>query len=162
MHRTLTITLLLLALSVVEGSRPACAAGPKGLGLGIVVGGTTGLAAKYFVSDLHAIDAAFGGGDAYAGYLWHGWNAFEKQPSQGRLATFLGLGGRIDERGGRDRYGKERDTELGIRGALGIAFYLPDLPIEFTFELNPVINLTGGGSDLDAGLAARYYFKRFN
>lgn len=155
---------LLLIVCFVFLSVPARAAGgPKGLGLGVVVGGTTGLTGKFFMTDIHAIDAAFGGGEGYVAYVWHGWQAFEKQPPRARLAAMLGLGARVEQRGGRDKFGNERDDEIGIRGTIGAAAFLSELPLEITFEVNPVVNFTGdSGTDLDFALAVRYYFTRFN
>jgi len=153
------LPILLFTLSVVEGlALPAHAepGGPKGLGVGLTLGSPTGITGKYFLTNVHAIDAAIGADDDpdfYVDYLWHGWQAFA-QPREGKLAAILGVGGRVES--------KRHEDKIGIRGVVGAAYYFKDFPVEVTFEVAPVLNFIGGGADLDAGLTLRYYFIRFN
>ena len=130
---------------------------PGGLGLGVVLGDPTGITGKYWMTPVHALDMGLAGdgGDLelYGDYLWHGWRAFP-QPSRGQLAAYLGLGAGVR---------MAHDTELKLRTVAGLSYWFEGYPVEAFFELVPTFILTpSGGSELDAGLGVRYYFKAFN
>jgi len=119
MKKILAISLLLF-VSVCLGQ-----AQEKGdLGAGVVLGDPTGLTGKYWLNGKTAIDAIIGfSGDfsIHADFLWHSWKVLP-QPQQGKIAGYLGLGGKIQD--------KKKDTLLGIRTVAGAAYYFDKVPVE--------------------------------
>ncbi|MGQ0644219.1 MAG: hypothetical protein ACT4O3_01860 [Elusimicrobiota bacterium] len=122
------------------------------IGVGIILGSPTGLSGKYWLGTTTAIDAALGFGDLslHGDYLWHIADLFP-QPKQGKLPAYWGVGARIKD--------KKDDTEFGIRGVGGMAYWFPRHPVELFLELVPVFEITpDAGLGLDVGLGVRYYF----
>jgi hypothetical protein len=125
---------------------------PDRLGAGLILGAPTGISVKYWVDATHAFDAALRFGDisVHADYLWHRWDKLPK-PRQGRLATYWGLGGRVKEEG--------KDTYFGVRAVGGVAYDLPQHPVDLFLEVVPVLELLPDTRlDIDAALGVRYYF----
>lgn len=122
-------------------------------GIGVILGAPTGITGKLWLDGTKAIDAGLGWNSeltVYGDYLWHGWNVLP-QPAQGKLPVYLGLGGQVRT---------YHDAEFGIRAVAGVAYWLPNNPVEIFLEVVPVFRLTPGTSvGLDAGLGLRYYFK---
>ena len=147
------IKLLLIFVLVCRVAFPAGKASKsEQFGLGLILGTQTGLSAKYWLDNTHAIDAALGFGDIsiHADYLWHSWNMLN-QPKSGQVATYWGLGANVKD--------QKNENELKVRLVGGIAFYFPRHPVEIFLELVPVLILSpDAGSGIDAGMGIRYYF----
>ena len=144
----------MLALAcVLAFAAPSRAQKAGDLGAGVILGNPTGLTGKVWLNGTQAVDAGLGFSTnlaLYGDYLWHGWNVLP-QPAQGKLPVYLGLGAQVRTLD---------DAEFGIRTVAGIAYWLPNNPVELFFEVVPVFRLTPGTSiGLDAGLGLRYYWK---
>jgi hypothetical protein len=159
---------LVAALAGVAGS--AHAQSEKGVfGLGLIVGEPTGVAAKLYLSDDTAIDAAVGGAvigrgiQVHADHLWHPW-VLEKTASF-VLPAYVGLGGRFlfHDRGASS----DDDLHLGARAVAGALFDFREIPLDVFLEFAGILDLRFGSDDRDhdgVGLGinlaagARYYF----
>jgi hypothetical protein len=144
---------LLAFVCLAAAAGPVWAQKAGDAGAGVILGNPTGATGKLWVTDTQALDAGLGVSNhftAYADYLWHGWTVLP-QPAQGRLPVYLGLGAQVRT---------FRDAELGIRTVAGVAYWLPNNPVEIFLEIVPVFRVTPGDSvGLDGGLGLRYYFK---
>lgn len=145
-------TLALLSLLLAA---PAAAQEAGQLGLGVMLGAPTGGTAKYWLAPARAVDFAIGysGNLAFHGdYLWHAWDIFPK-PREGKLAGYLGLGGRLRNR-------ERDDIEFGFRASGGVAYWLERHPIELFVELAPVLRVNASDTlDLDGALGLRFFFE---
>lgn len=136
-------------------------------GVGLVIGEPTGIAAKLYLDDDHAIQGAIGGAFIGGGivvqadYLWHPWILEDRDSFT--LPVYLGPGVRvIDYRGGRD----EDFFAAGLRAVAGILFDFKEVPLDVFIELAGVVEWQFGTIDdeqgpalaVEAGLGARYYF----
>ena len=146
------ISALLLLLSVVASPARAQKAGD--FGVGVILGSPTGGAAKLWLSDHQALSAGIGFSSnlmVYGDYLWHSWSVLP-QPGEGRLPVYLGLGGQIRTL---------TPDEFGVRGVLGVSYWLPRNPVELFVELVPVVRVDPWASvGLGGGIGLRYYFTR--
>ena len=144
------ISALLLLLSVVAS--PVCAQKAGDVGVGVILGSPTGGTAKLWLSDRQALSAGIGFSSSlmvYGDYLWHSWTVLP-QPSEGRLPVYLGLGGQIRTL---------TPDEFGVRGVLGLAYWLPRNPVEVFAEFVPVVRVAPWASvGLGGGIGLRYYF----
>lgn len=122
-------------------------------GVGVVLGGPTAITGKLWLGNTQAVDVGLGWYSrltVYGDYLWHGWDVLP-QPSRGKLPVYLGLGAQVRT---------YSDSEVGIRAVAGVAYWLPNHPVEIFLETVPVFFLTRDpGVGFDAGLGLRYYFK---
>jgi len=139
----------------------------RGWGLGLIVGEPTGITAKNWISDGRAFDAAvawsFSGYDSFqihADYLFHNSTWQESTDLEGRFPLHYGIGARIklgtDVDGVR---GARADSRIGVRIPGGIAYYIPDAPIEVFVEIVPLLDIVPATHfDLNAAIGARYFF----
>ena len=143
-----------LIMILIAAAAPSRAQKAGDLGAGVILGNPTGVTGKYWIDGTRAVDVGLGFSTdlaVYGDYLWHGWNVLP-QPAQGKMPVYLGLGAQVRTLD---------DAEFGIRTVAGIAYWLPNNPVELFFEVVPVFRLTPGTSvGLDAGLGLRYYWKR--
>jgi hypothetical protein len=146
--------LIVLILVAVIGL-PAAAQEQGSFGLGAVFGEPTGITAKQYVSSHIAFDAtiywSFVANDtlyAHLDYLHHTDTLFGQSPDG--FTFYGGIGGMIQF---------SANPALGVRVPLGINYFLTDMPLEFFFEIGPLLLLypetTAGAT---AGLGVRYYF----
>lgn len=138
------------------------------IGVGLILGEPTGLSAKYWLSDAHAIDAAaawsFDENDAFqlhGDYLWHRYEWLMPKNIRGTLPVYFGIGARLklqDEGGPGDRHNQDENI-FGIRVPLGVNYLPYNGPFDLFAELVPILNLAPD-SDLafSAALGARLYF----
>jgi hypothetical protein len=144
---------LFALVCLVAAASPVWAQKAGDLGAGVIVGNPTGVTGKVWVNGTQAVDAGLGVSThlaAYGDYLWHSWKALP-QPTQGKLPVYFGLGAQV-----RTFY----HAELGIRTVAGVAYWLPNNPVEIFAEVVPVFRLAPNTSvGLDGGLGLRYYFK---
>jgi len=152
--RFVQIVLLAIILTFVALNNKSLYAQDNGaLGAGIVLGSPMGPNVKYWVNPHAAIDFGLGFEDdftIYSDFLWHEWKLFP-QPAKGKLAGYLGLGLRYQD--------KKRDDEFGFRTVAGAAYWIASAPIEVFLELAPVFQVAPDtDTDFDAGIGLRYYF----
>jgi len=158
MITTLAAALALLGAACQAGAQTAPAPGPKpgSLGIGILLGDPTSASFKYWLDGRQAIDAGVGVSEnlvLHGDYVYHGWE-LTPQPSRGRLAAYLALGGRLEF---------EDQTDFGIRLVPGLSYWprMATRSAELFLELGPVIRLTNGvRGTVDGGFGFRFYFDR--
>ena len=138
----------------------------RSFGLGFVFGEPTGIAWKYHINNINAIDGVIGFSpyDRFRvniDYLW------QSHPfSEERLALHYGPGvafgfGRTDyvvyNRNGY--FLRNENLGFGVRGVAGITYLIKNTPLDIFFELAPVIIFTPTtGSGIDVGFGGRVYF----
>ncbi len=157
------VIVALLAGLVLCGTSALYAQGP--FGFGIVIGEPTGIAWKYKINHLNAIDGAIGFSPydrfrIHADYLWQA-HPFQEE----HLAVHYGLGaaigfGRTDEvyEHGNTYVLSEGDMGFGIRAVVGLTYTIPRSPVDVFLEIAPiVVAAPGPGLGLDLGLGARVY-----
>lgn len=136
------------------------------LGVGIILGEPTGIAAKLYLADDTAIAGAVGfafvgsGLHLHTDFLWHPWVLDDTDTFV--LPAYVGVGGRLlseDEGGGDDVF------HIGARAVGGMLFEFKEVPIDAFVEIAGVLDYEfsdeedgGVGVALNAGIGARYYF----
>ena len=160
---------LLLISSVFVFSNKSFAQS-NGIGAGIIVGGPTGISAKFWTSPTNAVALAIGwstGGEwgreyngwfyyqpesyfhLHADYLWHNFNVIK---STQRLPIYYGVGFHLNS-------GNGVPTAFGARGVLGIDWMPHSAPLDVFLEFAPVLYLYPATEmGLDAGFGARFFF----
>lgn len=126
-------------------------------GVGVIAGEPTGLSLKNWLSDEHALDAAIAWSfedntslHIHASYLLHDFELLK--PERGQMPLYIGAGLRYKARSGKS-------DRLGIRVPVGIAYHMPNDPIEIFAEVAPIIDLTPGSRIVLSGsIGLRFYF----
>ena len=126
-------------------------------GLGAIFGAPTGISAKYFLDESHAVDGAIAwdlSGDndfhIHADYLYHNYSLITVE--KGELPVYFGVGGRLKIR-------DNKDDEFGIRFPIGLAYAFADVPIDVFAEVAPILDVVPDTEfDLEGGIGARFYF----
>ncbi len=124
--------------------------------LGVAAITPNGVTAKYWISDVTAIDV-FGSwsfnSEEYKAHVNLLIHDFDKIQLEGeRIANYYGVGIRIKEE-------KDKDTRIGIRIPYGVSYFTQSVPVEFFGEVTPRINVypsTNFGLDLMIGLRYRF------
>lgn len=152
--------LLLMIVALLSLTSLARAQESGDAGVGLVLGDTLGATGKLWLDHYSAVDLNLGADSSTSNFtvsgdfLYHGWKAFP-QPSQGRLAAYIGGGPRIEARNDA--------TEFGLKAILGASYFLPKNPIEIYGELGPFFRMTPvGGVYLVGGVGVRFYFRNWN
>jgi hypothetical protein len=148
-------TILVLA-SVLSVGR---ASSDKGrLGIGVVLGAPTGFSAKYWQSQRVAYQGSIGG--MFKGGLMMGvdYLVHEKALPNPDLPFYYGAGMFIGDAGfGGPTYSRG-SFALGIRGAFGVDYLVPNHPFDIAIELGPALLLTPAiGMGLELSVAIRFY-----
>ena len=134
-------------------------------GLGLMIGGPTGITANYKLQDDRSIDAAFGAGmgsrdlHVHSTYLVHFLNSINLDNYD--FGWYIGGGARFATRDDDD----DDETLFGPRGSAGLNFpikgsnggnsYIFDAFVEFAMIINIVSDVDVDG---EFGLGGRYYF----
>jgi hypothetical protein len=129
----------------------------RGFGIGLIVGEPTGISLKTWTSSTTAIDGGMAWSfhretalHIHADYLWH---SFDLIKTQERIPVYYGVGGRI-------RFGNKVDSGIGVRGVVGLNFFLKQAPIDFFLELAPILDLIPETSlSMNGGIGVRYFFE---
>lgn len=129
----------------------------KGFGLGVILGEPTGISGKYWLDERSAVDGAvawsFYRGSSihiHGDYLIHNKSAFETEEP---LALYYGIGGRL-------KSGDKIQTQLGLRGVVGIDYMARTVPIDVFLELSPILDFAPSTEFFfNAGLGARFFFE---
>lgn len=162
---------LAIALSLAL-SHSASANTPGPFGLGIVIGEPTGLSAKLWLDQKHALDfgLSFSFDDyflIFSDYLFHFPGAFGRSSKfVTELTPYVGIGGVLafanDRHAHHDRhlYGHERDSlGLGVRVPVGIEWIPSSAPLGVFVELVPGIAIAPAtDAFFEGGIGVRYYF----
>ncbi len=141
--------------------------GSRPFGLGIQLGGPTGIAGKYYLGGRrNAIDFVVGAysddndfdDDLYVHVNYH-WHLVELTSGGGVAIPFrMGVGGFF---GTFDDWGNDfdNDVNLGARMPVGLDFDLESAPVQFWVEIGIGLSIFED-IDLhsDAGIGVRYYF----
>lgn len=146
----------LLILSAAGAFAPGAAAQQSGFGLGVVLGEPTGFAFKGWMDSKSAIDAGLAWSflhettfHVHMDYLLH-TDAMTKRSD---MPVYYGIGGRI-KTGGRG------DDRIGVRIVGGLAYYLPDAPVDVFIEIAPILDVAPSTDfQVNGGIGARYYFR---
>jgi len=125
-------------------------------GIGLIVGEPTGISMKQWISDQHAIDAAIAWSfshdttiQVHADYLFHRVRPIRADEYRGQLPFYFGIGGRAIF---------NDDPLIGVRFPVGIGRTMREAPIEFFFELVPILDLAPDTKfDINAAVGARFY-----
>lgn len=159
--------IVLLAALVLGGGAVTTPARAQGkLGVGIVVGEPTGVAFKYRMDAVNAVDGAIGFSpfDRFrvnVGYLWHA-HPFDTRD----LALHYGLGGAfgfgrtdyIAVRNGNAYVLRHGDLGFGVRFSGGLTYTIPRTILDAFFEIAPLLILAPDtGLGLDVGIGVRIY-----
>ncbi len=147
------------ALPAMSGAATGDArAGHTGnLGVGAILGAPTGLTAKYWASEMFAIDGAMAwhfSDDSrfqiHSDALWH-FMIPNVKLSEGILPGYLGLGLRVLA---------GYHPEAGIRIPVGLSYLFGSAPLEAFAEVAPVARFApDSGIAVDGGVGLRVYFK---
>ncbi len=126
-----------------------------GLAGGIRLGGTSGVAGKYFYKPDMAVEGivgTFGNGFSVTGlleksigfyntkglYLYYGGGA--------HTAFYNGKDSRYSNFGREVDYQKNNDVAIGINGIVGLEYRLPEnIPIALSLDLKPFVEIGTGG-----------------
>ncbi len=85
----------------------------------------------------------------HADYLFHNFNVI-RTPE--KFPIYYGPGVNLN-------FWNHGDSQIGVRGVLGIAWMPRTVPMDVFFELAPVLELfPGTWVDINAGIGARFYF----
>lgn len=150
--RRLIMKTLILALTLATAAAiPAAAEAVHEVGVGVIAGDPIGGTAKLWLNKDLALDMGVGfSGDAvfWGDVLYHMWNILP-QPSEGKLAVYLGAGPRLET---------TSDAQFAVRAIGGVSWRLNKQPLEFFAEAGPTFRMTqGGGTGADGGVGVRLY-----
>jgi hypothetical protein len=135
------------------------------VGVGLVIGLPTGIAAKLYLEDDRAVQAAVGinfvsgGVHLQADFVLHPYILQDKE--EFTMPVYGGVGARfVQYREGRDG---DHYFTLGARAVVGMLFDFKNLPLDVFLEIAPVLEYgfaddVGFELALDVGGGARYYF----
>lgn len=145
---------------------PAMAQGDdKYVGLGFIVGEPTGLDAKFFLNNEHALEFALawsldGQNELHlqGDYLWHRYNLINLNNGD-EMPLFFGIGARMifeeEDPGDND----DDDDIIGIRFPVGLAYMFTNYPFDIFAAIVPILDLTPDSDfDLEGAIGARFWF----
>jgi hypothetical protein len=156
-----------VVLAVLIGLIPASAFAQDQLGIGLIVGEPTGLSAKYWLDEEHAIDAAaawsFWDGDGlqlHADYLWHNFDLLGSIAACDMLPVYYGVGARLKFRDNDCRHNNDGDTVFGIRVPVGISYLFDGAPFDVFAEIVPILDFAPDVDlHLNIAVGLRFYVK---
>lgn len=133
----------------------AAAAEAQDFGLGLVLGEPTGVSWKWWQSSRGALAGALAWSldddrlHINVDYLVHQFGDIRVR--EGRMAWYYGIGGRLNLRHNRNRF--------GVRVPLGLDYTFERAPIDIFLEIAPTLELVPETDvDFDAVIGARYFF----
>jgi hypothetical protein len=121
--------------------------------LGVRVGGTSGITFKHFYKNQMAWEGqlgTFGNGTSITGLIMQHGNAF----STPGLRYYAGGGAHVAFYNGRTysvwkgrdiTYYGDNSLGIGLNGILGLEYILPDVPIGFSLDIKPFIEMGPAG-----------------
>ena len=124
-------------------------------GIGIIIGSPTGISAKYYINDKHAVDLGIGWSLSknevrlHSDYLFHDYKLINDAINFPIIFNF----------GGGVKLLFSDSVEIGFRIPLGLLYNFQKTPIDIFFEVVPVLELIPDTElGFDAALGARFYF----
>ena len=129
----------------------------SGNGFGVIIGEPTGLSGKFWTSEKNAVDVGVvwsfiheGSFHLHVDYLWHSFDVFKtNQP----IALYYGVGGRM-------KASNSHGGNLGVRGTVGLDYFVADAPIDVFIEAAPIMDLTPSTElQFNGGIGFRFFFK---
>ena len=128
----------------------------SGIGAGLSFDGLSG---KYWLSRTNAVEVTWNLGSSIdVDYTFDRPDLLKitdaPTPVFYGAGVFLGT-----HKGVNDDLEETTEFHLGVRGVIGISYYLSDYPVDIFLQSNPSLGLLGGGGfDLGGNLGLRYYF----
>jgi hypothetical protein len=128
----------------------------RGFGLGVILGEPSGVSGKSWLNKKNAFAGAVAWSlereEALHVHLDHLFHDFDSLPvEQGTMAWYYGFGGRIKF--------AEKST-LSVRIPVGLNYLMGNAPVDFFFEIVPLLDLIPNTEfNLNGGLGIRYFFK---
>jgi hypothetical protein len=127
----------------------------SGFGLGIIIGEPTGISAKQWTGSNTAIDGAIAWSfekesalHLHGDLLYHSFTP--SKIDHGKFAWYYGIGGRVKF---------EDDSKIGVRVPLGMDYFFGSAPLDFFFEIVPILDLAPSTDfSLNAAIGIRYFF----
>jgi hypothetical protein len=124
-------------------------------GLGIIIGEPTGISVKQWTGSRTAIDGAIAWSfekesalHLHGDLLYHSFTP--PRISRGKFAWYYGIGGRVKF---------EDDSKIGVRVPLGMDYFFGSAPLDFFFEIVPILDLAPSTDfSLNAAIGIRYFF----
>ncbi len=157
--KRLAILLLLVIITTAPFAKtnPSTTKSNGTFGLGVIVGEPTGLTAKAWLDNIHAVDFGLAWSlnekqsfHLRVDYLWHFRDVFPDK----NATLYVGVGGRL-------RVIENQDTKLGVTIPLGFNYEIPRSPVELFVEAVPIVDLTPSSEfDMNGGVGVRFYFGR--
>jgi hypothetical protein len=129
----------------------------RGFGLGIILGEPTGLSGKLWTGGNTAIDGAAAWSfekeasvHLHGDLLFHNFSFSPPEIPKGSLLIYYGIGGRI----------KFQDkSKVGVRVPLGINYLFYHSPMDFFFEVVPILDLAPSTNfGMNGAIGFRYFF----
>jgi len=144
---------LLAGLLVAVGASARAAEIPK-FGAGVVLGVPFGVTAKYWLDPRYAVQTHLGVSDGdlnvNADFLRNFDSVLPRKVPGTRIPVYAGLG---------LKFKGERETFIGIRFVGGVSMFHSKKPVEFFFEVAPVLRLAPNeGGTFDGAFGIRRYF----
>jgi hypothetical protein len=146
----------------------------KTFGLGVELGGPSGLNGKWFLAPSHALDFGVGtyldyyyggtGFNLYADYLWHPVSLVSAEAFE--LPFYVGVGGRFisfDSNCGPRGTVCDGADAIGVRVPIGVAFDFNNLPLDVFGQVVPTFDFFHDYNhdffvDVDVSVGIRYWF----
>jgi hypothetical protein len=124
-------------------------------GLGIRVGGTTGVDGKFFTAHgkaLELIAGSFGNGISFTALIekyspiYNASGLYVYYGGGGHLAFYNGRNSNYGYFGREVGYRRNNDVGVAINGIVGFEYRMPDgIPISFSVDIKPFIEMGTGG-----------------
>lgn len=162
----ISISGLIAALAMASAVPPAAAqeGDKKYVGIGFILGEPTGLDAKFFLNNEHALE--FGLAWELSGenelhlqgdYLWHRYGLIDLNNGD-EMPLFFGVGARLIVR--EEDIGEDDDRDIfGIRFPIGLAYMFTNYPFDIFAEIVPILDVAPESDfDLEGAIGARFWF----
>jgi hypothetical protein len=127
-----------------------------GMGVGLSTDGLTG---KYWMSGTNAVAVHWNFGSALAAdYLFDLPDLLKI--TDNATPVYYGAGVTLGtHKGVNDDLEETTEFDLGVRGVIGISYYLSDYPVDIFIENTPTLKILGGGGfGFGGSLGIRYFF----
>jgi hypothetical protein len=137
----------------------------KYVGIGFIVGEPTGLDAKFFLNNEHALEFGLawdlnGQNELHlqGDYLWHRYGLIDLKNGD-EMPLFFGIGARFVATEDDPGDNHNDDDVFGIRFPVGLAYMFTNYPFDIFMEIVPILDLTPDSDfDLEGALGARFWF----
>ena len=128
----------------------------SGIGIGLSTDGLTG---KYWMSSTNAVAVHWNFGSAFAAdYLFDLPELLEL--TENTTPVYYGAGVTLGtHKGLNDDLEETTEFDLGVRGVIGISYYISSYPVDIFVESTPTLKILGGGGfGFGGSLGIRYFF----